>query len=209
MAGQSDNSDNRGDPRRARTVRARTEGEGDFYQRWRVRVREWAEGKPLVRQLADAGFAGPDLSHLLVRLMADGRVALFHKAKLAIALAYVASPIDLMPEALVGPIGILDDIAVVAWALQGLLREENWHVVSDHWAGDERVLLLLQRAIDFLARSTPSKPMRRVQGFVGRAEDALSGRESGPVNPKKTITVLPGGRRSDREGRDDGEGEAG
>lgn len=177
-------------------------GPGDFYQRWRDRVRDWSEARPLARQLVGAGLAAPDLSHLLVRLMGDARIPLLQKAKLGVALAYVASPVDVLPDYLLGPIGILDDIAVVAWALQGLLREEHWGVVVEHWAGDERVLVLLRRAIDFLADNTGGRGIKAIKGVVGRAEDALSGRESGPVSPRKTITVLPGGSREGGESGD-------
>lgn len=180
--------------------RARPTLPGDFYQRWRERVREWADARPLMRQVLEAGLAAPDLSHLLVRLMGDARVPLSQKAKLGLALAYVASPIDLLPDYFLGPVGVLDDIAIVAWALQGMLREEHWAVVTEHWAGDERVLVLLKRAIHFIADHTGGRGVRAIKGFVGKAEDALSGRESSPVKPRKTITVGPDGKREDEEG---------
>jgi len=34
------------------------------------------------------------------------------------ALAYLVSPIDLMPERFMGPLGLADDVAVLAWALK-------------------------------------------------------------------------------------------
>lgn len=189
--------------KRARVIDTGTgSGPGDFYQRWRERVRDWADARPLARQLVEAGLAAPDLSHLLVRLVGDPRIPLLQKAKIGVALAYVASPVDLLPDYLLGPIGILDDIAVVAWALQGLLRDEHWGIVVEHWAGDERVLVLLRRAIDFLADNTGGRGIKAIKGVVGRAEDALSGRESGPVPRRKAITVLPGGGREGGESGD-------
>ncbi|MEN9560333.1 MAG: hypothetical protein RLZZ502_1544, partial [Pseudomonadota bacterium] len=37
---------------------------------------------------------------------------------LLLAAAYFVSPFDLIPEALLGPIGWLDDLGVLAWALK-------------------------------------------------------------------------------------------
>lgn len=37
--------------------------------------------------------------------------------KAGIGLAYVLSPIDLVPEILLGPIGLVDDVVVLIWAL--------------------------------------------------------------------------------------------
>ncbi|WP_222711043.1 YkvA family protein [Quadrisphaera setariae] len=39
------------------------------------------------------------------------------------AAAYVASPVDLLPEGLLGPIGLADDAAVLAWLAGALLSE--------------------------------------------------------------------------------------
>ncbi|PWJ49262.1 Uncharacterized membrane protein YkvA, DUF1232 family [Quadrisphaera granulorum] len=47
-----------------------------------------------------------------------GRLAL-----MAAAAAYVVSPADLLPEGLLGPIGLTDDAAVLAWLTGALLSE--------------------------------------------------------------------------------------
>ncbi len=47
----------------------------------------------------------PDLLHLLCKLTIDEDVPVKERAKLAAAIAYFISPIDLVPEAIVGIIG--------------------------------------------------------------------------------------------------------
>ncbi|MBK9476187.1 MAG: DUF1232 domain-containing protein [Tetrasphaera sp.] len=42
---------------------------------------------------------------------------------LAAAIAYVVSPVDVLPEALLGPLGLADDAFVVTWLVRGLVEE--------------------------------------------------------------------------------------
>jgi len=73
------------------------------------------------------------------RLRADPRVP--RRAKLAVgfALAWVLSPIDLLPE-LLPVIGPLDDVVVVALALRYAARSIPRHVLLDAWPGERRII---------------------------------------------------------------------
>jgi uncharacterized membrane protein YkvA (DUF1232 family) len=44
---------------------------------------------------------------------------------LLLAAVYIISPFDLLPEALLGPIGYLDDLGVLAWAIKQALKKED------------------------------------------------------------------------------------
>src|SRR4051794_13859270 len=67
--------------------------------------------------------AGPDLFRLLVKLMRDKRVPRRHKLKLWAAVAYTLSPIDLVPAFLFGPLGLLDNVAVIAYPLNSVIND--------------------------------------------------------------------------------------
>ena len=69
------------------------------------------------------------------------------KAKLAAVVAYFISPIDLLPEMILGPTGFLDDIVLSAYALNSIVNKTNRHVVQKHWAGDEDVLHVIQQIL--------------------------------------------------------------
>lgn len=116
----------------------------DFYQDFRRRVRQWLDGKGRGYKYADLLLVGPDLFHLLCRLVADPRVPMAHKVKLAAAIAYFVSPMDLVPEGLVGPVGYVDDIALAAYVLNGLLNSSHAHAAREHWAGEGDVLGAVQ-----------------------------------------------------------------
>jgi uncharacterized membrane protein YkvA (DUF1232 family) len=81
----------------------------------------------------------PNLVMLFRGLLRDPRVPRGSKALLWFAIAWVVSPIDLIPEfiPLAGP---LDDAIVAALVLRHVLRSSGPDVVGDHWRGDPATL---------------------------------------------------------------------
>jgi len=69
------------------------------------------------------------------------------KANLALAIAYFISPVDLLPEILVGPIGYLDDVAVATAALNGMINRTGDEIVKKHWAGDKDLLKVIKEVL--------------------------------------------------------------
>jgi len=88
----------------------------------------------------------PDLVVLLFRLFRDSRVPLGAKAIALVGIGYVLSPIDLLPEVVLGPIGLADDLFVVAATLSRLLNYVHPDVVRSHWSGQGDALDAIQRA---------------------------------------------------------------
>lgn len=91
--------------------------------------------------------AGPELFLLVTRLVRDPRVPLKQKAKLAAAAAYFLSPIELLPEVVLGPIGLIDDIAFVAYALHSVINEIDPAIVEEHWTGKEEALRTIKAVL--------------------------------------------------------------
>ncbi|MEM6265466.1 MAG: YkvA family protein [Bacteroidota bacterium] len=89
----------------------------------------------------------PDLLHLLSQLVTDRRVNWTEKAKVAAALAYFVSAFDFMPEALMGPAGLAEDVAISLYVINGLINRTNVEVVKDHWAGEEDVLKMAKSSV--------------------------------------------------------------
>lgn len=86
----------------------------------------------------------PDLTILLVRLLRDSRVPLLDKALAVAGVAYVLSPIDVLPSLVVGPIGLLDDLFIVAACLSRLVNHVHPDVVRSHWSGQGDALDTIQ-----------------------------------------------------------------
>ena len=86
----------------------------------------------------------PNLVRLFHGLLRDERVPRASKALLLFGAAWLASPIDLIPEFLPG-IGPLDDAVVAALVLRHVVRRAGPDVIRDHWRGDPRTLGVLLR----------------------------------------------------------------
>jgi uncharacterized membrane protein YkvA (DUF1232 family) len=86
----------------------------------------------------------PDCLVLFKRLLADPRVPFSRKAVLAASIAYLAIPIDLVPD-FIPVAGHADDALVVALALRSVLRAAEASVLHEHWPGPERSFQLIRR----------------------------------------------------------------
>jgi uncharacterized membrane protein YkvA (DUF1232 family) len=115
--------------------------------------------------MRDAALLLPDLAVLLTRLLRDPRVPLGGKAIALLGVGYLLSPVDLLPEGLFGPIGLLDDLFIVAAALSRILNYVHPDVVRSHWSGQGDALQAIQRATGW-AEDRARGVMRR---FLPRA----------------------------------------
>ena len=97
------------------------------------------------------------------------RVPVASKAIAALGVAYVLSPIELLPELLLGPIGLIDDLVVVGAALSRLLNHVHPDVVRSHWAGEGDALAAIQRATDWIDQAVTARVRGVVQRFLGPA----------------------------------------
>jgi len=120
----------------------------DFYRRVRDSTRRYLSSRlGSVHPYAEYLWLAPDMFHLLCRLVADPAVPAKYKARLAGAIAYFVSPIDIMAEIVLGPVGFLDDVALAAWVLQGMLNEVDPNIVRRHGAGSGDALRVIQRVV--------------------------------------------------------------
>jgi uncharacterized membrane protein YkvA (DUF1232 family) len=86
----------------------------------------------------------PDCIVLFRRLLGDPRVPRWRKLLLAGLLAYLATPIDLVPD-FIPVVGALDDAIIVALVLRALLRGGGPDLLREHWPGPDRSLDALVR----------------------------------------------------------------
>jgi uncharacterized membrane protein YkvA (DUF1232 family) len=87
----------------------------------------------------------PDCLVLARGLLGDREVPLRCKLALAGLVAYLASPIDLVPDFL-PVIGVLDDAILIVLTLRWIVRTAGPARVTRHWRGTPRGLQLVLRA---------------------------------------------------------------
>lgn len=118
--------------------------DNDFYQNLRAKIKDWLSKDGSSNKWAEYILLAPDLFHLLCKLTMDKDVLVSDKAKLAGAIAYFVSPLDIVPEALLGPAGYVDDIALAAYVLNSIINNTDPLVVKKHWAGEGDVLEVIK-----------------------------------------------------------------
>jgi uncharacterized membrane protein YkvA (DUF1232 family) len=78
----------------------------------------------------------PDLLRLLPRLAADRHLPRAVRVGLVLLLAYLAFPLDLIPD-FIPVLGYADDAIIVAVVLRWVVRRAGIDVVRRHWPGTE------------------------------------------------------------------------
>jgi uncharacterized membrane protein YkvA (DUF1232 family) len=140
------------------------ERQSDFYQKIRKDVKHWLnDNLDKENKWGEYILAAPDLFHLLYKLSVDKDVPSKKKIKLVAGIAYFISPIDFLPEAFLGPIGYLDDIAVTAYILNDLINEIDPQIVRNHWAGDSDILDLIKTILANADKMIGSKMWKKIR----------------------------------------------
>ena len=104
----------------------------------------YAGRHPEAVSMRDALRLLPDLVRLLRRLLADGTLPTGVRVRVALLVAYLAMPFDLVPD-VVPVIGYADDVVVVALVLRSVVRRAGPEALHRHWPGTPEGLALLHR----------------------------------------------------------------
>jgi uncharacterized membrane protein YkvA (DUF1232 family) len=133
-----------------------------LYDRLRTQVVERRPGSG--SGVRDLVLLLPDLTVCLLRLLRDDRVPLASKIVAAAGIGYVISPIDLLPAVIFGPLGLVDDLVIVAATLSRMLNHVHPDVVRSHWPGQGDALDAIQR----VTRWSESLFTVRLRAFLNR-----------------------------------------
>lgn len=98
----------------------------------------------------------PNIVKLLSRLLRDRGVPMRRKILIGAVLAYVISPVDLIPDVVVG-IGRLDDLVLVSLAVDHLMSGADEDIVRMHWDGSEDGLDLVRSVFAWGAAVIPER----------------------------------------------------
>lgn len=117
--------------------------------------------KTQMRKLVtDAALMFPNVLKLVGRLLLDPRVPRRAKLTLGLAAAYVASPVDLIPE-IIPVVGWADDVLIVMFAIDSLIERAGSDLVDEHWDGPGDLLSLVREIVG-LSRSVIPRRITQV-----------------------------------------------
>ena len=120
-----------------------------FYDRLRKRIHSYLEhGGRKAEKFGEFLLLVPDVFILLWRLATDRRVNGKNKVLLGTGLAYFVFPFDVIPEAIVGPIGYLDDLVFGVYILNKILTDTDAAILREHWSGEQDVLNTIQKVLN-------------------------------------------------------------
>jgi uncharacterized membrane protein YkvA (DUF1232 family) len=110
----------------------------------------------------------PAYLRLLGGIITDRRVSAIDKLLVAGAMAYIALPVDLIPD-FIPFIGEVDDVFILVMALQRLVSNAGRNVVLAHWSGalEDLADLNLKEALAAAAFFLPRGIRRRLK-IIGR-----------------------------------------
>jgi uncharacterized membrane protein YkvA (DUF1232 family) len=86
----------------------------------------------------------PDTVRLISRLARDSSLPVGVRVRLWLLLAYLLSPIDLVPD-FIPVVGYADDAIIVALVLRSAVRRAGSGAVERHWPGTPEGLATVQR----------------------------------------------------------------
>ena len=134
-----------------------------------ARTRHRARGAAAPRTGAKRTLLGtitqiPSYLRLMGGLLTDPRVSALDKILLGVAIAYVVTPIDLIPD-FIPFIGQVDDVFIVVLALRRLISNAGMRVIRDHWDGPIEDLhpTVLQEVLLAAAFFLPRRIRRRLR----------------------------------------------
>jgi len=111
---------------------------------WLVLLIGLAWLRPRGSTLRDAARIVPDTARLVHRLARDRNLGRGVRIRLFLLLAYLALPIDLVPD-IIPVLGYADDAIIIGVVLRSVMRHAGPEAVRQHWPGSPDGLTVLAR----------------------------------------------------------------
>ncbi|MEE8522418.1 MAG: DUF1232 domain-containing protein [Thermoanaerobaculia bacterium] len=141
-----------------------------FYDRLRKRILAAVErrGGRLGSGAAEVLLLAPDIFILLARLALDRDVPKSTRTLVASTLAYFILPVDMLPEAMVGAAGYVDDLVLAASVLTRALGGELEPYAAKHWSGPQPLRKTLRDVLATARGLTGTDLYRRLKKRLAR-----------------------------------------
>ena len=105
----------------------------------------------------------PDLGHILAKLFFDEDVTKRENVILG-------APIDIFPEAILGPVGYIDDVGLAIFASHSMINRVDKQIILRHWAGDENLLVMISQFINVADEIFGSGMWRRITDILRKVD---------------------------------------
>lgn len=144
----------------------------DFYLKLRRTVDNYVS-KHVNSDLSELLLYVPDFFYLLTKLATDPRVPRGNKAQIIAALAYFISPVDIIPDVIIG-LGWLDDLYLAMIVTDNLLNAVDIDIVREYWPGDDDIALLIKNTLDRLNDKLGMGAIKRILDKLQDTDDVIT-----------------------------------
>lgn len=109
----------------------------------------------------------PDIITLMYRLFKDKRVKLDIKIRVAAILAYLASPIDIMPD-FIPIVGKVDDVAIAFFGLNSIINDIPEEIILQNWQGKDNIIVTAREAVNYISVAVGSENVSKLLHALGK-----------------------------------------
>ncbi len=135
-----------------------------FYERLRKKFADRLPRNPIMNKVSDYLFLLPDFFMLLCRLMVEKRVDNKTKTFILGVIAYVIMPIDIIPD-FIPVIGFVDDLIIVAYALDQILKYTDEQVILDNWSGKTDLIITIKKILAVIDSTVCQRLLLKTKRF--------------------------------------------
>jgi uncharacterized membrane protein YkvA (DUF1232 family) len=109
----------------------------------------------------------PDIITLMYRLFKDKRVKLDIKIKVAAILAYLVSPIDIVPD-FIPMVGKIDDVAIAFFGLNSIINDIPEEIILQNWQGKDNIIVTAREAVNYISVAVGSENVSKFLHALGK-----------------------------------------
>ena len=138
-----------------------------FYETLRKRILRFAneKGGKTGSKFAEYLLSLPDFFILLCRLAVDKRVPSSQKFMVGGIIAYIISPIDIIPD-FIPVIGYVDDLVLAVFGLNIILNEIDKKILLENWSGQQDLLELMQKITLTAEKFLDKNILKRIKKWI-------------------------------------------
>ena len=143
-----------------------------FYEKLREKITGFARTKTGEKggKFAEYVLALPDFFILLCRLAVDKRVKTSQKVLLGGIIAYVVSPIDIIPD-FIPFIGYADDLVLVVFGLNIIMNDLDNQILLDNWSGQQDVMDFMRKITISAENILNRNVLRKIKIFLEKLDN--------------------------------------
>lgn len=135
----------------------------DRYSNLRRKVEEKVPDK--YEKLAEYALIIPDIVVLFYRLFRDKRIGIKNKLLIGGITAYLASPLDIVPD-FIPFIGKVDDIAIAFFGLNTIINEVPENIILENWQGEADIIQMVKEGVKYISQVVGAKNVDKLINLI-------------------------------------------